>query len=72
MTRPIHAFKIGQQVYHHSGGLPQKRTGPYIIVGVVRRSTGETLYRIKSSSREQLAHPDELRLVLMRSRKASD
>jgi hypothetical protein len=73
MPRPSHTFKIGQEVYHHSGGLPRgKRTGPYTIVGLVRRSSGETLYRIKSASREQLAHPDELRLVLMRSRKASD
>ena len=61
------------RVYHYSGGLPGgKRTGPYTIVGVVRRSTGETLYRIKSASREQLAHESELKLVLMRAKKASD
>jgi hypothetical protein len=73
MEKPTHAFKIGQQVYHHTGGPPGgKRTGPYMIIGVVRRSTGETLYRIKSSSGEQLAQPDELKLVLARAKKASD
>ena len=73
MTRPIHAFKIGQQVYHHTGGPPGgKRTGPYTIVGLVRQSSGVILFKIKSASREQLAHPDELKLVLLRARKASD
>ena len=73
MSRTAHIFKIGQEVYHHTGVFQRgKRSGPYTVVGVVRRSTGETLYRIKSSSREHLAHPDELKLVLVRSRKASD
>jgi ABC-type lipopolysaccharide export system ATPase subunit len=73
MKRPIHAFKIGQQVYHHTGGLPRgKRTGPYTIVGLVRQSSGTILFKIKSATREQLAHESELKLVLMRSRKASD
>jgi len=35
-------------------------------VGIVRRSTGETLYRIKNSAIEQLAHQTELKLVLRR------
>ena len=67
MSRTAHIFKIGQEVYHHTGGFPRgKRSGPYTIVGVVRRSTGETFYRIKSSSRQQLAHETELKLVLRR------
>lgn len=62
MPRPTHIFKIGQEVFHHTKGLPRgKRTGPYTIVGTVRRSTGETLYRIKNSAREQLAHESELK-----------
>jgi ABC-type lipopolysaccharide export system ATPase subunit len=73
MKRPIHAFKIGQQVYHHTGGLPRgKRTGPYMIVGMVRQSSGVILFKIKSATREQLAHESELKLVLLRARKASD
>jgi hypothetical protein len=76
MKRPIHAFEIGQQVYHHSGGLPGgKRTGPYTIIGRVRSYTtegrlrqpdGTILYRIKSSTREQLAEASELKLALRR------
>jgi hypothetical protein len=73
MKRPTHTFKIGQQVYHHSGGLPgRNRTGPYMVVGIVRQPNGTILYRIKSSTREQLAHESELKLVLLRARKASD
>jgi hypothetical protein len=73
MQRSTHTFKIGQEVYHHSEGLPRsKRTGPYTIVALVRRSTGETLYRIKSAIHEQLAHESELKLVLMRAKKTSD
>jgi hypothetical protein len=82
MKRPTHTFKIGEQVYHHSGGLPGgRRTGPYTIVGRVRSYTtegrlrqpdGTILYRIKNSAREQLVHPSELKLVLARARKASD
>jgi ABC-type lipopolysaccharide export system ATPase subunit len=64
MKRPIHAFKIG--------GLPGgKRTGPYTIVGMVRQSSGVILFKIKRASREQLAHESELKLVLLRARKAS-
>ena len=73
MKRPIHAFKIGQQVYHHTGGPPGgKRTGPYTIVGLVRQSSGTILFKIKSASREQLAHESELKLVLLRAKKTSD
>ena len=67
MTRPIHAFKIGQQVDHHSAGLSsRKRTGPYTIVGLVRQSSGAILFKIKSATHEQLAHESELKLVLRR------
>jgi hypothetical protein len=73
MQRPRHTFKIGEQVYHYSGGLPgRKRTGPYTVVGRVRQSDGTILYRIKNSMREQLAHPSELKLVVARARKAAD
>jgi hypothetical protein len=65
MERPTHTFKIGQQVYHHAGGLPGgKRTGPYTIVGVVRQSGDAVLYRIKNSKHEQVAHESELKLAL--------
>jgi hypothetical protein len=67
MKRPAHTFKIGQEVFHRTGGLPGgKRTGPYTIVGVVRQSSGTTLYRIKNSRREQLAHESEMKLTLSR------
>ena len=63
--RPRYAFKIGQQVYHHSGGLPGgKRTGPYMIAGIVRQSDGAFLYRISGSKGEQLAHESALKLAL--------
>jgi hypothetical protein len=64
-TRPTHTFKIGQQVYLHAGGLRGgNRTGPYTVVGITRQPNGTILYRIKSSTREQLAHESELRLAL--------
>jgi hypothetical protein len=76
MPKPAHAFKIGDQVYHHSGGLPAaKPTGPYTIVGRVRSYTtegrlrqpdGTILYRIKSSTHEQLAEESEIKLALGR------
>jgi hypothetical protein len=73
MKTAIHTFKIGQDVFHHSGGLPGgKRTGPYTIVGMVRQSSGTILYRFKNSRGERLAHPDELKLVLSRAKKASE
>jgi ABC-type lipopolysaccharide export system ATPase subunit len=65
MRRRTHTFKIGQHVYHHAGGpRGAKRTGPYLILGLVRQSSGSVLYRIKSATREQLAHETELRLAL--------
>jgi hypothetical protein len=73
MKRPAHKFKIGQQVFHHSGGLPGgKRTGPYTVIGLAWQSSGTMLYRIKSETREQLAYESELKLVLLRARKTSD
>jgi hypothetical protein len=67
MKRPAHTFKIGQQVYHHSGGLPGgKRTGPYTIIGIVWQPEGTVRYRIKSPTREQLAEESELKLALSR------
>lgn len=67
MKRPTHKFKVGQQVYHHSaGGPPVQRTGPYTVIGVVWRPSATMLYRIKSETREQLAHESELKLALKR------
>jgi hypothetical protein len=44
MKKRAHTFKIGQEVFHHTEGLPRgKRIGPHTIVGLVRRSTGDTL-----------------------------
>jgi hypothetical protein len=46
-----HTCKIGQEGFHHTGGLPDgKRAGPYTIVGVVRQSSGTILYRIESAA----------------------
>lgn len=60
-------FKIGQQVYHHAGGLPGgQRTGPYTVIGIAWQSGGTVRYRIKSSKHEQLAHESELKLALKR------
>ena len=73
MKRPTHKFKVGQQVFHQEGGLRGgKRTGPYTVIGLAWQSSGTMLYRIKSATREQLAHESELKLVLMRAKKASD
>src|ERR1700753_2986484 len=67
MNRPIYAFKIGQQVYYHPGGGPRgKRTGPYIIVGLVRQSSGVILFKLKDGAREQLAEASEMKLALKR------
>ena len=67
MKRPTHTFKVGQQVYHNSGGLPGgKRTGPYTIIGIVWQPEGTVRYRIKSPTREQLAEESELKLALSR------
>jgi hypothetical protein len=69
MERPTHTFKIGQQVYHHAGGLPgRKRTGPYTIVGIVRQSGAVVLYRIKNLKQEQLAHESGLKFSLRPTR----
>jgi hypothetical protein len=65
-----YAFKIGQQVYRHvGGGRGGPRTGPCVIVGIVRQSCGTVLYRIKGPTREQLADGAELRLALTRAKK---
>jgi hypothetical protein len=70
--------KTNPRLQNRPAGLPPnrrspggKRTGPYTIVGLVRQSSGTILFKIKSATREQLAHESELKLVLMRSRKAS-
>jgi hypothetical protein len=64
MKRRTHKFKVGQQVYHHTVGLPGgKRTGPYTVIGLVWQPNGTMLYRLKSATRDQLAHESELKLV---------
>jgi len=68
-SRPRYAPKIGQQVYRHTGGAPSrggKRTGPYMIVGMVRQADGASLYRISGPKGEQLADASELKLALGR------
>jgi len=69
-NRPRYAFKIGQQVYRHTGGPLSrggKRTGPYMIVGMVRQPDGApSLYRISGPNGEQLVDGGELKLALGR------
>jgi len=69
-SRPRYAFKIGQQVYRHTGGPLSrggKRTGPYMIVGMVRQPDGApSLYRISGPNGEQLVDGGELKLALGR------
>jgi hypothetical protein len=53
MPKPAHAFKIGQQVYYHSGGPPGgTQTGPYTIIGLLWQSGSAVRYCIKSTMRE--------------------
>jgi hypothetical protein len=71
MDRPAYTFKIGQHVYRHDGKPPSrggKRTGPHIIVGVVRGSNGASLYRISGPGGEQLADASELKVALRRKK----
>jgi hypothetical protein len=35
-----------------------------MVIGITRQPNGTILYRIKNSTREQLAHESELRLAL--------
>jgi hypothetical protein len=63
MKRPTRTFKIGEQVYHPEGRPRGNRTGPYTIVGMVRQSSGVILFKIKSATREQLAHESELKRI---------
>jgi hypothetical protein len=73
MKRRTHKFKVGQQVYHNTVGLPGgKRTGPYTVIGPTWQPNGTMLYRIKSATSEQLAHESELKLALLRAKKSSD
>ena len=70
MKRPIHAFKIGQQVYHHTGGRPRgNRTGPYTVIGLVWQPEGKVRYRISSRTRNALVDASELKLALKRTAK---
>jgi hypothetical protein len=69
MERPTYTFKIGQQVFYYAGGRTYgKKTGPFTVVALVRQPNGLARYRIKSRTREHLAHADELRLVLPKSK----
>jgi hypothetical protein len=61
MPKPAHTFQIGQQVYHHSGGLPGGMwTGPHTILGLVWQSGGAVQYCIKSTT---LVDESELKLA---------
>jgi hypothetical protein len=54
MPKPAHTFKIGEQVYHHSGDpAGGTRTGPYTIIGLLWQSESAVRYCIKSATREQ-------------------
>jgi hypothetical protein len=69
MDRPTYTFKIGQQVFYYARGRAQKKkTGPFIVIALVREPNGETKYRIKSRTHEHVALADELRLVLPKSK----
>ena len=69
MERPKYTFRIGQQVFYYAGGRKQgKKTGPFTVVALVRQPNGVTLYRIKSPTHEHLAHEDELKLVLPKTK----
>jgi hypothetical protein len=66
MDRPTYRFKIGQHVFFHAKGGPRgRRTGSFTIVALERQSDGVTLYRIKSRTREHLAHERELKPALV-------
>jgi hypothetical protein len=67
MAKPAHTFKIGQEVYHHSGGLAGgTRTGPYTIIGLLWQPGSAVRYCIKSTTREQIVDESELKLPLLR------
>ena len=64
-NRPRYAFKIGQQVYRHTGAPSRgtQRTGPYMIVGLVKQDSA-FFYRLSGPRGEQLAPESELKLAL--------
>ena len=66
-NRPRYAFKIGQQVYRHTGAPSRgtQRTGPYMIVGLVQQDSA-FFYRLSGPRGEQLAHESELKLAFRR------
>src|SRR5271165_6844437 len=64
MAKPAHAFKIGQQVYHHSGGQDRTQTGPYTIIGLLWQSGSAVRYCIQSNTRERIVDESELELAL--------
>ena len=68
MDRPTYTFKIGQRVFYYAGGRVRKKTSSFTVVALVRQFGRTILYRIKSRTHEHLAHEDELKLVLARSK----
>jgi hypothetical protein len=64
-NRPRYAFKIGQQVYRHTGAPSRgtQRTGPYMIVGLVQQDSA-FFYRLSGPRGEHLAPESELKLAL--------
>ena len=59
MDRPTYTFKIGQRFFYYAGGRAlKKKTGPFTVVALVRQPDGETNYRIKSRTHEDLALAD--------------
>jgi hypothetical protein len=60
MDRPTCSFKIGQQAFYYAGGRDHgKKTGPFIVLALVRQPSGVTQYRINSRTHEHLAHEGE-------------
>ncbi len=67
MAKPAHTFQIGQEVYHHTGGLPGgTRTGPYTIIGLLWQPGCAVRYCIKSTTRERIVDESGLKLAVGR------
>ena len=66
MTRPIHTFKIGQQVCHHTGGLPGESGQPLTPSSAWLGNRAASSCSRLSATHEQLAHESELKLALSR------
>jgi len=67
MPKPAHAFRIGQQVYHHSGGPPSATpTGLYTVIGLLWQTGSVMRYCIRRNMREQIVDESDLQLASRR------